>query len=604
MADLNDNNARPEDQTVIHEEVDETYDKVEDDLAGDTEAAARAAEEEERDWREVMEQARQETLPIPEDNPFRTCTYAEILAAVKGSYEKSPTEEERAAIDDRCRHALEAAVCLATPTAEMERLVKAVAKAMGVSVKAVWGELREATARMRQHARDMEDTGGRIEPWLAAMNRRYVVCDGQLVRMNLSADEIAATGALFEQEKMSAFELRFANRFVDVFDPMLGRNRTMPLNEAWVAAAGRRDVDRMGMWDVGREPARSLNLWKGLSVTPRKQAWHQTEYFLREVICAGNQANYDFLIKLLATWVRNPLKKSETTIALVAGQGVGKGVFYKMLRRIFGAPYCLATASHERLFGRFNAHLAGRVLVFIDEAVFGGRRELAGKLKNMQSEDTLEVEAKYCSSVYIRNFIHWVVASNEAKALPIDTDDRRNLILEVSPIHKRDTAYFANLHKAWDEGDLSGFLHHLLHEIDLTGFDPHLAPMTDAKAALVMTVGHPTERFVMDLLISRGDGILPDAQVAEWATGPIEILKEDMLGLFKLWHAMNGDKREYTPTQQEIGTTIGRIFGKTVSTKMIKKAAQRDKRAYRLAPAAECIAEIKKHHAWSSEWDD
>jgi hypothetical protein len=126
--------------------------------------------------------------------------------------------------------------------------------------------------------------------------------------------------------------------------------------------------------------------------------------------------------------------------------------------------------------GRFNGHLRDVVILFCDEALWGGDRAMEGTLKGLITDDFLAIESKGVDLQRVRNYKRVIVATNNAWAVPRDLDDRRFLVLDIDDTVKEDAAYFGALHRQMTrEGGAEALLFDLLNE-PLDGFNPRQAP--------------------------------------------------------------------------------------------------------------------------------
>ena len=83
------------------------------------------------------------------------------------------------------------------------------------------------------------------------------------------------------------------------------------------------------------------------------------------------------------------------------------------------------------------------MLVFADESTWGGERREAGQLKGLVAEPTVLIRRKYLKAVEEPSAMHFVIASNSDWPIPVDWDDRRFFVLDVSDARQQqDTAYF------------------------------------------------------------------------------------------------------------------------------------------------------------------
>ena len=145
----------------------------------------------------------------------------------------------------------------------------------------------------------------------------------------------------------------------------------------------------------------------------------------------------------------------------------------------------------DQIVGRFNAHLMNRLVLHANEALWGGTRSDAGKLKALITDLTIPIEQKGVDSISMSNYLRIFVSSNEAWAVPIDPDDRRFVILDPSDSHKQDQKYFAAICGETERGGREALMYDLLHE-DLDDFHPR------AK---------PTSRFGFDMKLRSADTV-------------------------------------------------------------------------------------------------
>ena len=73
-------------------------------------------------------------------------------------------------------------------------------------------------------------------------------------------------------------------------------------------------------------PANVLNYWVGPAPEPRPGNWVQLRDYLRDIICAGDEACFDFLIRYMAHMIQYPEEKPGVMVVLLGGQGTGKCV--------------------------------------------------------------------------------------------------------------------------------------------------------------------------------------------------------------------------------------------------------------------------------------
>lgn len=226
--------------------------------------------------------------------------------------------------------------------------------------------------------------------------------------------------------------------------------------------------------------SRMLNLWVGPTIRPAPGKWDVLRAFLMDVICAGDTTCYDFLINYLAHALQKPEEKPGAIVAMLGGQGIGKGTLGKILRKIWSATY-LQVHNMDHVTGTFNGALERTYIVFLDEALFVGDRKGTDALKGLVTESELNINEKHQPSRRITSYHRFFAATNAEHFKHTDPDDRRDFVLQVSEAHKGDAPYWKRVHAAIDGGEVEAMVHDLLM-MDLSGFDVRNPPKTGALA--------------------------------------------------------------------------------------------------------------------------
>lgn len=286
-------------------------------------------------------------------------------------------------------------------------------------------------------------------------------------------------------ERISFEDLRrlYMNRKIQVGADEKGNPIMQSVATAWLAHRGRRQFIRGVTFDPsGRAvPDGTLNLWQGFAVQPKPGSWQRLQDHIHLVVCAGNEENFEYVLNWMARLVQRPAEQGDVAIVMRGTEGTGKGTLARALKRILGQ-HALAISNSKHLTGNFNAHLRDCLFLFADEAFFAGDRQHVGVLKAIITEPYLTIEGKYQNAVQTPNFLHLMMASNEAWVVPASLEARRFLVLEVSNNRRNDHGHFAAIWNEMESGGYEAMLHDLLHR-DLTLFDPRRVPATEGLQA-------------------------------------------------------------------------------------------------------------------------
>jgi hypothetical protein len=260
---------------------------------------------------------------------------------------------------------------------------------------------------------------------------------------------------------------------------------------------GRRQYRKLDFYP-GEVPKDVYNLWHGFAVKPAAGTTTRFWALVRDVICAGNDEAYHFVRKWLAHLVQRPAELPGTALVLRGKQGTGKNTFVDAIGKLLG-PHYFTVNSLERLTGHFNGHLAHKLLVHANEAIWGGYKPSEGALKAMITDDELSCEFKGVDVTKMRNYKRVIVSSNEDWAVPRGADDRRFFVLDVSDAQKENQEYFGPIHEELGNGGYAALLHDLQNE-DLAGFNPRKMPITGAGLDMKLKSANVTVRWLYELL--------------------------------------------------------------------------------------------------------
>lgn len=355
--------------------------------------------------------------------------------------------------------------------------------------------------------------GSSLSPEMAVLkefNKRYAVI--RTVTTHILVEE--ANGG-FYLDGRSSFLTYHEN---DFFLSSQGK----PLNKAvfWLKHPARRTFQGL-IFDPIQPGHHSgcFNIFNGFAVEPRPGDCGLFWRHVREVICAGRESLYTYVRRWMASVVQSPANLG-TAIVLQGMQGTGKNRFVEEFGKLFGRHF-LTVNNLQHLLGRFNAHLRYAYLVHANEALWAGDRSEIGTLKALISDPSMVLEGKGRDAVMIPNVRHFIISSNESCPVALDLDDRRFLVLRVSPHRKEDHNYFSQLSHQMAQGGTEALLHELLQE-DLSDFSLQRMPTSPEAFDLKMACSTSVIRYIFEAL-QEGRWNL-DERTGEWDSLPCELL--------------------------------------------------------------------------------
>ena len=300
----------------------------------------------------------------------------------------------------------------------------------------------------------------------------------------------------------------------------VGSRREVSVAELWLASPRRRKYPGIVLDPEGRED-RKLNLWRGWSVEPRPGDWSLMRELVESVLCSGDKASAEYVMRWMAFMFQRPGVSPEAAITFRGREGTGKGTLGRALMSIAG-PHGLTVSSPAQFAGRFNAHLRSVAFLFADEAFWPGHREAEGVLKQLVTEPVIAFEGKGADIVPGRNLIHLMMASNNEWVVPAGLDARRFAVFDVSDARRGDKAFFGALNAQMAAGGLAAMLHDLL-ATDVGGWHPSRGiPRTQALADQKALSLDPASKWWMAVL-DRGTLPVADKVSYRWESEAAEI---------------------------------------------------------------------------------
>lgn len=249
------------------------------------------------------------------------------------------------------------------------------------------------------------------------------------------------------------------------------------------------------------QPFTTLNYWVKSPVQPYPGNWDVLKAHLLKVICAGDQSNYDYLIRYVAHMLQRPEMKPGVMIVFLGGQGTGKGMFFQILQRIWPKT-SLLVSDIQQVVGQFNAALERNFVILMDEALFSGDRKSQERMKSFVTEQTLQIEQKHQPSRTIQSVHRFFASSNHRQFSHVEADDRRLLFLRVSDQYQANHDYFATLAQAINDDAVIAAMVDDLLALDLTGFNIRERPITSEHGLQKMMSLQGFDRYWYEVLMN------------------------------------------------------------------------------------------------------
>ncbi len=333
--------------------------------------------------------------------------------------------------------------------------------------------------------------------------------NGQLLEELNQKFAIVPTGNKFtivnetENETMflapSDFRLALQNRFAT--DSSGKFPKQVQVSTLWLKHPERREYKSVDFLPIEETPYGVFNMWKGFAVKPIGglediPLFHE---LIDEVICSGNEQWALYLWGWLAHMVQFPKEKPGVAVVLRSdAQGVGKSRFAEYVGSLLGRHF--RTVTHGRhIHGNFNSHLKDTLMLFGDEAVWGGDRKTESILKQLITEPNMIIEMKGKDVFEVRSYLRLMLATNSEWAAPVGLTDRRYFVLNVSNSRKNDHNFFKRLIYEQNHGGIEALLQALM-DFDLSEFEVRNIPETPARLDQKFLSMEPIEKWWLEIL--------------------------------------------------------------------------------------------------------
>ncbi len=223
-------------------------------------------------------------------------------------------------------------------------------------------------------------------------------------------------------------------------------------------------------------PPKHFNLWSGFDVE-KMECNNETNFNIIlehfKVVANFNDDVYEYLLNYFAWLFQKPHRKTEVCLLIQGKQGSGKTTLVEtLLKKMMGKKYVFDTCDIDKIVGKFNSSLAGKLMTILNEASGKDTYCVIDKIKDSITRQDVSIEYKGHDPVVVADYCNYCYTTNNIKPLPIGEDDRRFQVIECSDKYKGDTEYFNKLYDAIDNDEIVKSLYNFLMNRDISKFNP------------------------------------------------------------------------------------------------------------------------------------
>ena len=222
-------------------------------------------------------------------------------------------------------------------------------------------------------------------------------------------------------------------------------------------------------------PTTTFNLWNDFPIKSIPLKENVSTFILHYHLFTllKNKKNYIWFLNWLAHIVQFPHKKTEVAVILYdRAFGTGKSMIAEeFLKKIIGFNKMITTCKTDKVFGKFT-NTQGKLLCVLNEASGKDTFELSEVIKESITGKSIEMEKKNVDAIQIKDYMNYIVTTNNLNCVKLETGDRRFMAFNTSSKMKGDVDYFNSLASHLDNDDVMRTFYEELMNRNLSNFNP------------------------------------------------------------------------------------------------------------------------------------
>lgn len=315
------------------------------------------------------------------------------------------------------------------------------------------------------------------------------------------------------------------------------------------------------------------------------------------VLASGNAEHSTWIIYWMAHLAQFPHENPGAALVFRGQEGTGKGTLGRALMRMM-RPHATQITHTKHRTGAFNSHMRDMLSGFAAEVFFAGDRADEGALKGLITEGYRINEAKGKDATLGRNRIHLLMVSNNAWVVPASAEARRFAAFDVSPVLRRDHAYFGAILDEMDvDGDAAGIAAMLFDlrriPIDMEQF--RKMPETQALHAQRMASLRGPSAWLLDVLIR---GHVGDSPFQTWEE---HYSTDELFESYQFWS--RAAKEGFLTGRNDFGKFLSTMFP-TFRPRVSDGGTTTLRPGYQLGKLVHARAVFATTHGIGSPWPD
>lgn len=255
---------------------------------------------------------------------------------------------------------------------------------------------------------------------------------------------------------------------------------------------------------------------------------------LKRNVCSGRGYVYEWLLDWMAHMLQKPTEKPGTALVVQGNEGTGKSILKEVIELLIGEDNAIAYNSMEALTSQFNAQLTEKLVVFADEAVWGGGKHQRGILYALITDKVIQANEKFRAQRRMESYCRLIVATNEDWAVPTTMNARRFLVLRVGDGNREDFDFFEDMMQNLRKGGAKRLFKDLMKRKIKNNIrqPPSTKERAEQKAYSMSSVGHWWVNCVEE-------GLIDGSMIEGW---PEKIEIKEFYSAYQSWGKLANER--------------------------------------------------------------
>lgn len=276
------------------------------------------------------------------------------------------------------------------------------------------------------------------------------------------------------------------------------------------------------------------NIWRPSGVEPC--AGDVAVFLEHMAYLFPNETERGYVLDYLSMLVAPTFVKVHFALLIRGRPGTGKSFLGKLVRKMIGDNNVSMPSSTE-VTKEYTGWQEGVQLAILEELMAIGRTEVANRLKPAITDDFLRIRLMHTNAYSTPNFLNLLCFTNHEDALPIESGDRRWLVV-FSDAEPMDEPYYDRLF-AFLDGAGPAAVKHFLQQRSISLNPKGTAPATRGKAEMRQLSLGEAEQYLAEHFEDRGapfdfDLVKLDEVVAS-VPGPIQRQSRNLRNRVARW---------------------------------------------------------------------